>query len=265
MTEQNMEPFGLSMSPAARLVRAQEKRAIVIEFLVDEGWSSTGVIQELLGLSYSTTHSLLKVMVGEGLLRQKLLFIAGAHGARQVMLNGITAHGVAMSSLTDGFARQPWDAAKTNALAVPHQLLTQQIRLRAEKCGWSGWIPARRLMGQGLAKLPDAQALSPEGVMVGVEIERHIKSAKRYESILGAYIYEIRNHSRWQRVDYICPDTKFAERMAAAFVSLKQLRLEAKGLPSRSAPVEQLHLDRFRYYSQEAWPAGEYIVARKQP
>ena len=255
---------GLGMPHAARLARAQEKRVLVVNFLADEGWSSKGVIQELLGLSYPTTHALLKAMVAEGLLRQKTMFVPGRSGARQVMLYGITAHGLVAADCMENMRRQPWDAAKTSPLAVPHQLLTQQMRLKAERLGWMSWVPARRLIGLGLAKLPDAQAVTLEGMVVGIEIERHLKTPKRYEAVLGAYIYEIRNHGRWQRIDYICPDAKFAQRIATSFATLKQLRLEVKGLPSRSAPVEQAHLDRFRFYAQDAWPSGLFSVARRQ-
>ncbi|MDP1775917.1 MAG: hypothetical protein Q8K94_04770, partial [Moraxellaceae bacterium] len=244
-----VKAMGLQMAPSDRLHRAQQKRAIVLEFLADEVWSSIAIMQLLLDLSYSTTHALLKAMVAEGLLREKAMFVGSTSGARQILLVGITSHGVAMAPNVFDASRSPWEASKTHALGVPHQLLTQRMRLRSADCDWSEWLPARRLMGLGIAKLPDAQAIDSNGQQVAVEIERHIKTSKRYEAVVGAYIYEIRNHARWTRVDYVCPNVQFAQRLSHAFGGLRQLRLEVKGLPSRSAVIEQTHLDRFRFYS----------------
>lgn len=263
MLDISVKKTGLQMAPSDRLLRAQQKRAIVLEFLADEVWSSIAIIQLLLGLSYSTSHALLKAMVAEGLLREKTMLVGSTSGARQVLLVGITSHGIAMAPNGFDAARSPWEASKTHALSVPHQLLTQRMRLRASGCDWQGWLPARRMMGLGLAKLPDAQAVDGDGQSVAVEIERHIKTSKRYEAVVGAYIYEIRNHGRWARVDYVCPNAQFAQRLSQAFGGLRQLRLEARGLPNRSAAIEQAHLDRFRFYPEPEWPTGQYFKARK--
>ena len=249
---------GLSMSPCARKERAQEKREQVLAWLLIETWSVFSVLQQLLRLSYATTHALMKGMEREGLTRSRALFVPAGNGVRRMILHGLTPHGAAVVQQAD--ARKSvsaWEPSKVSPSHVMHQILTQEAHLRALKNGWTQWRPTRALTDLGLAKLPDADALSPDGHRVAIEVERFLKTPKRYEAILGAYIFEMKN-GHWDRVDYLCPDAGFAMRLASAFGRLERLRLERPKQITRSAAVEPAHLERFRFYVQDDWPEGTY-------
>jgi hypothetical protein len=71
---------------------------------------------------------------------------------------------------------------------VPHQIATQKTRIKAEQLGWQNWKPARSLMRIGLPKVPDGEALSPDSQCVAIEVEREIKTDRRYEAVVGASI-----------------------------------------------------------------------------
>ncbi len=254
----------LITNPAKRVARALEKRRLVLRFLRDEIWTSADIVGMLLGISYPAAHILLKVMERDGLTTSSEMFVRSKRGAQRAVLHGITAQGLAyawdMTEVQE--SRHPWEPSKTNPLFVPHNIETQRARLRATHKGWHTWRPARALMGLGLPKLPDGEVVDPSGLKVAVEIEREIKTDKRYEAVIGAYVAQMKKDERWDRVDYLCPDVEFAARLARVFGRLKQLRLEGQtGVPAKVGNLEQVHLDRFRFYSNEAWPDGKFVVA----
>jgi hypothetical protein len=55
-------------------------------------------------------------------------------------------------------------------------------------------------MNKGLPKIPDTQAISPEGVVgalcIAMELERVIKTDRRYECVICAYISVIKANQR---------------------------------------------------------------------
>lgn len=250
--------------------RAEEKRRQILKLLRDEVWTVTEVIAAVLSVKYSAANTVLQAMQRDGLLSSSKLFVPSQRGAKQMTLYGITPLGLAHAwDLNEvAPARGHWEPSKTNPLFVPHNVETQLARVKAEQNGWHGWKPSRLLMNQGLPKLPDAEAMAPQTsasvqVSVAIEIEREIKTDRRLEAVVGAYISEIKNH-RWDRIDYICPDADFAARLARNFGRLKQLRLEPNGKqPARSGKLEQAHLDRFRFYAADQWPNGAFITAKK--
>lgn len=254
----------LLADPGERRERAQAKRRHVLRFLRHEGWTTVEVVSALLGIGYSAAHQTLAQMERDGLTTSAALFVPGRQGVVRTVLHGITAQGLAFAYDLDEAqeTRTPWEPSKTNPLFVPHQVMAQLARVRAEQAGWCDWLPARTLMRQGLAKIPDGEGTDSDGERVAVEIEREIKTDRRYEAVIGAYIATMNTTGRWSRVDYLCPDEDFAARLARVFGRLQHLRLELPGQPAKVGVPDQAHLDRFRFYSHEAWPSGRFVSAR---
>lgn len=255
----------LIADPVQRKIRAEEKRRLILRFLRDEIWTNTEVAAELLGIGYAGAHSVLKSMQRLGLTTSSECFIPGPRGSVKTVLHGITSQGLAYAWDLDEEPERcsPWEPSKTNPLFVPHQIATQKTRIKAERLGWQNWKPARSLMRMGLPKVPDGEALSPDGECVAIEVEREIKTDKRYEAVVGAYIAHIKTDQRWARVDYLCLDGNFAARLARIFGRLSQLRLEGKGgQETKTGTVTQAHLDRFRFYALADWPDGDFVAAK---
>jgi hypothetical protein len=257
----------LIADPQQRRARAEYKRTQILRFLRDEIWSVSEVIAAYLGIQEAAARAVLKALQRDGLIASQPLIIAAERGVRRVILHGITAQGLAYAWGLEEVAerRKPWELSKTNALFVPHQIATQLARVKAEQAGWRGWRPARQLMGLGLPKLPDAEAMDPQGVAVAIEVEREIKTDKRYEAVIGAYIAQMKQTQRWARVDYVCPSQDFAARLARVFSQLKVLRLEGRHQQTaRVGELQQTHLDRFRFYAAADWPGGTGLAAVKR-
>ncbi len=254
----------LLADPTQRQARAEEKRRQILRLLRDEIWTTTDVVALLLCVGYAGAHNALKIMQKQGLTSSAEVFIPGKRGAMRTVLHGITAQGLAYAWDLDEEpeSRTPWEPSKTNPLFVPHQIDTQKVRIKAEQHGWRGWKPARSLMRLGLPKLPDAEAASLDGERIAIEIEREIKTDKRYQAVIGAYVVQMKKDQRWQRVDYLCPDENFAARLARIFGRLQQIRLEGKqGQAGKTGALTQPHLDRFRFYALDEWPTGKFITS----
>ncbi|MBV1776015.1 replication-relaxation family protein [Burkholderiaceae bacterium DAT-1] len=255
----------LIADPAKRMARAEEKRRTALRFLRDEIWTTVDVISHLLAIAYPAAYALMKQLKQVGYVNSGTVFIPSHRGVVRSVLYGITAQGLAYAwdLSEDPEQRSPWESSKISPLFVPHQIATQKARIRAEKLGWSAWKPARMMMGTGLSKIPDGEMINLEGQCIAVEIEREIKTDKRYEAVLGAYIALIKRDRRWSRIDYLCPDQEFAARLARNFGRLKQLRLEGKnGKATHVGELSQAHLDHFRFYVLDEWPDGAYITAK---
>lgn len=254
----------LIADPVRRNERALEKRSKVLTFLRDEIWTSTQVVAKLLDVGYPAAHGVFKSLKREGLVSSSSFFVPSKRGACRLVLHGITSQGLAFAWRMDEVIepRKPWEHSKINALFVPHQIDVQFARIRAELAGWGAWCPARLLMGKNLPKIPDAEAIDPDGLKVAIEVEREIKTGKRYEAVVGAYIAQMKRDGRWSRVDYLCPDKDFAARLARVFGQLHQLRLEMKGgQGTKVGDLQQAHLDRFRFYAATEWPSGKWLGA----
>ena len=104
-------------------------------------------------------------------------------------------------------------------------------------------------------KAPDAVATNPKGLRVAIEIERTIKSRKRYEKIIGLYLQMIRA-GLIKRVDYVTPDPAVAPRLAAVIRSLQTVLVGPEQGPSQRVSITDAHRERFNFYSLEDWPNG---------
>ena len=199
------------------MARQADRHRMVLSFLRDEAWSSSPVLTALLGGSPALTSKTMSQLERQGyVLRHQ------PECVRQ-LLWGITPHGLAHAWGDDEQmqVRAYFEPSKLSPLAVPHHLDIQYARLKAQRAGWTNWIPGG-LLPRGLAKRPDATVLDPAGCKVAIEIERHVKTNKRYEAIFSAYLQAIRR-GEYDEVHYIVSDTKFAARLRRVFGLIKSV------------------------------------------
>ena len=97
-----------------------------------------------------------------------------------------------------------------------------------------------------LKKLPASD--HPSGHRVAIEIERSIKTIKRYEAIFAAYLQMIKQGD-YAIVHYVCPDAAFAPRLSRLF----QL-IQAVPVVGERVPITDKHRARFPVYALQNWP-----------
>lgn len=221
--------------------RAAVKRKLTLDFLASgEQFFNAEIASILLSTSRSSGLRTLASMVKDGELKTEEHFIKG----RKTVLYGITTHGLAMA---DVFNQNPFELGK-NPSYLTHHFQTQLARLKAEDQGWTDWKPGKTLHDQGLKKIPDALATSPAGKRVAIEIERNIKTPKRYAEIIGAHLLGCSNKT-WDEIHYLTPDG-VSGRLHKLFLSIKKVNVPGLG----ELILEPTYYNRFKFYDLQNWP-----------
>lgn len=252
-----------------RAARAQEKARLILNFLRDECWTTTEITARLLNIDPVAALRTLHQMQREHYLKSEdmVLYIrnrgSGRYIARKTILWGISPHGLAHAfDLNEEMIERPtFELGRTHPAYVEHHIGVQRLRLAAETCGWRQWCPGKLLMNTGLDKVPDAEAIDPNGARVAIEFEREIKTLKRYTTILATYLVALGN-KRWQRVEYVCPTADLAARLKRVMYSIKEALYTGKQTPysgQRMKVTERLLDNRITFSGMDAWPSARAV------
>lgn len=193
-----------SMPHAEKLARSQSKRDLVLKFLSKgEVYLTTDVACELLGLSRPTALATLKKLEALGCLKAEAMMIPWNDHPRNTVLFGITPTGLAHVGADP--TAPVFEPGRTNPLYVQHHRQCQLLHVRALTLDWR-WISERTLRDKNvkLTKIPDAIGLDPDGKRVALELERTVKSNKRYAQIQEQYLADLKK-GKIDRVAYVCP------------------------------------------------------------
>lgn len=236
----------LSMSYAEKQARAAEKRRVFMSFLASgEVYTTLAVSAELLQTSERTALRFLQKLLKEKLIKVDENVVSHT----TLKLWGISDHGINMTESAHPKAK-PFALSRTNPSWVQHHIDGQLIRIRAERAGFTRYIPGKLLMvtnEQRLKKLPDALVTRPDGRHVAVEIERYVKSRKRMADVISAHLSQIIS-GQYDFVYYFTPH-KFA--LDRAFVAVQFIRIEGKQIQ-----LSENHRARFKTFDLKSW-AGE--------
>lgn len=239
-------------TPAGRQQRAMEKRRQVLRFLRQEIWSCQDILGSVMGVqSRTAAHKNLARMEAEGLVRRHRIETLGGGG---LTLWGITSHGQAMAF--DPESEQPvsayFEPGRIAEVTIRHELDLQRLRLQAERAGWTDWINGDRLQDllKG-GKRPDAMATSPQGLRTAIEIERTMKTSKRYEQILASYLMALKAE-QLDRVVWLSPTEDFTLRLRAIVLSIRSVTIQGHRFPIDP----QRHHSRLTFMAYATWPQG---------
>lgn len=235
--------------------RRDEKRACLLEFLRTETFTTREIAGEVLQLQRCATTNTLDMMLAEELIE--------AHQIETEMwkttVYGLTVHGAALAN-PPGEEFFWFLPGRLSTATLAHDLWVQKLRLRAEQSGWTNWNSGRAInrtmatenqrtdgKSQWL-KVPDAVATSPTGETVALEIERTIKSPKRYQQIIFAYLQMIKNGLIF-RVEYVCISPTVSKRLPGIFQRIDHVLHAGEKLK-----LEERHRAKFCFHSVNEWP-----------
>ena len=237
-------------APADRHLRALQKRAQVLRFLRQEIWSSQDILGGVMGVeSRTAAHKNLARMEDEGLLRRHRF---EGLGGGSITLWGITSHGQALAF--DPVSEMPvasyFEPNRVAEITIRHTLDLQRLRMQGERAGWKDWINGDRLpeLLKG-GKRPDAIATSPTGLKTAIEIERTIKTPKRYEQILASYLMSLKSEQVHQVV-WLSPTEDLALRLRAIVLGIRSVTIQKQ----RFAVDPQKHHGRLSFLGYRQWP-----------
>lgn len=217
----------LMTSFAERQARIAEKRRIILRFLREEIWTTAELVAALLGFATrAPAYQTLKAMERDGLLRSHA---AALVYGRTLTLWGLTPHGLAFAFDDDEPLQEVsiFQPSRVSVSQMSHKIELQRLHIEALKEGWTSWVDGHNLnMGKG-EKTPDAVAVTPSGVRVAIELERTVKSAKRYYDIVVSHTLRRKAYG-WQEVRYYCPDESIRRRVEQRIQGIKHLSIRGQ-------------------------------------
>ena len=221
--------------------RAAEKRQAFLEFLGGgETYTVLPIAARIMGCSARSAMRTLDFLIRDQAVKSETLFVQ----SRKSQIFGITPHGLALAGEFDS---PYFEVGRTNPSYIPHHIQTQQARLAAEAVGWTNWQPGRTLHKSGLLKVPDALCNTSDGRKVAIEIERHIKTKKRYEQVISFHLQEI-SKKIWQEVHYLTPP-----ELVLPLMNIFQ-KIETIPVKGERVSLEEKHRERFKFFSLVEWP-----------
>jgi hypothetical protein len=226
-----------------RQQRISEKRRTLLRFLRQETWSSAEVLQSLLGLSNTGTYKTLSTFERDNLITSHYLV------ELKYRIWGISPTGLfyAWDENEQMEDRPTFQPSKVKAVMVRHHLDLQLARLQAEKTGWYTWTLEGDLP-KGISKRPDAVVTNLLGERIAVELERTVKTQKRYEVIFSDYLQAIKA-GEYQSVHYVCPDPEFARRLHRLFQ-----QIESVPIANQRVTINDKHRNRLPVFALSNWP-----------
>lgn len=233
------------MTYAERQARAAAKRKMLLRFLASgEVFTTVAISARLLSISDTSAERTLNALVRDGALKTEKHIIE----CRTTNIYGISPHGLAMA---DMFEPRPFfELGRTAPNYIPHHLETQMARLAAEAAGFTKWLPGKTLHNTGLMKIPDAICTSPAGRRVAIEIERFIKTPKRYAEVISAHLQSIAQ-KEWDEVVYLSPN-QLHVKIEKAFK-----KIEFVSVSGEKVQLDQRHYARFKFFDLGQWPNNQ--------
>jgi hypothetical protein len=215
----------------------------VLRFLRVETCTTPEIVQGLLKqVTIQASYQILnRMVVLRFLTRTTIPVISG----RAVLLYGITNHGLAYAwDLHETPTHRPtFQPSKISTFTLQHRLDIQRVHVFAERYGWVDWRDGSQLgFRENQQKIPDAVSLSIDGEKIAFEIEREIKSTKRYRQILVSHLVG-RKQGYWNSIVYLCPNADMAVRLQRKFNLLGSVELNGRKIQLTSE-----HLQPFKFY-----------------
>ena len=176
--------------PTAQIIeRKREKTMLVLRFLRITTYSTSEILGSVMGITTrSPIHRTLKSME-----RSNLIQSARSDNFGGKTLWGITAAGQRYC-LQDGDEEiaKYFNPSKVSSSTLLHYLDIQRVHIALQKTRWKDFtypdkLPRPHLKGGKLASenqyitRPDLLAINPDEVRAAIEMERFVKTKKRYE------------------------------------------------------------------------------------
>ncbi len=235
-------------------LRTEAKRNKILKFLSDETFSTSEILGQLLELSRTATYRTLKSMEKEGMVKLYEIEYELAQKGKQTIW-GLTPTGALLATDLEDFHVDHFEASRIAKSTMAHSIATQRVKVSARKRGWEEWISSRKLKQMASKdrnkwkQIPDALAVK-DGKTFAFEIERTVKTPKRYESILAGYA-EMFVAGTVAGTIYICPEN-LVRRLEVLFSKIEKISIQG-----RVHPVHENVRKRIKFLTLEQWSEKE--------
>jgi len=230
-----------------RQERKVEKQNLILDFLLRHTWTIPDIVRILINVkSIQAATKTLERMKKDGLIKD-FEYKNGTSRLHRVW--GITRQGQVYASNINESAKvgKCFEPSKVSIQSIPHALDIQYMYLTAINAGYSDWVNGSALgYKKKLMRIPDAISVSNNNIRVAFEIERTVKSTKRYREILLSHLIEITKNDSWDLVAYLCPDEKLVTRITNIFRRIEHVNYQGKKIY-----ITNQHLSYFKFFTYE--------------
>lgn len=226
-----------------------EKQSKVLSFLLEERFSTAAVLALLLKMTPNGVHRTLLKMEKEGLI--KLHTVDFELSAWNLKIWGLMPKGALLAADMNEDLNF-FEVGRTKPITIAHSLALQRVKVIALINRWVEWESSSKMLKKAnenrstWIQVPDAVARSPKGRKVAVELERTVKTPKRYVEILANYA-EMMSMGIIDEVIYVCP-AQLTARLERLFHRIEKIIFKGKVIPTPSGLLE-----RFYFISYEEW------------
>lgn len=208
------------MSHRQRVERRDEKRTQVLSVLRSIGWINVEAACELLGVSRPAATRTIKGLEADGFLCSHAL-----PGVPKRIWYSITERGMAEAYFVEGLPlpeRIPSGRWKISLLNYQHEQDVLVFAIQVQKAGARVRLSEQSVPGQKgraiSAKYPDL-LVDAGNETFGVEMEREVKSQRRYREIIAAHWHAM-ERGEYQVVLYLTPKQATRDRLARVVKSV---------------------------------------------
>lgn len=231
---------------AARVVA---KRARLVAWLKAEVYTDYQTAALVLGCTPATAFKALTAMQRDGLLER--------HAVGRASVWSISLMGQ-IEYLDDGDDPLSVFDPRVSETTVQHTLAVQRARIAVESAGGTAW-QAERAIRREAAKAKEAGGASlwlkvPDGVVtlggrrIAVEVERSVKTPKRYQVIIAEYL-QMRKAGTIGAVHYVCGSEKLAKGLQRIFAAFPSVNIRGTEIA-----LKPEHYACFEFYEASKWP-----------
>lgn len=186
----------MQKSFAERILRAQEKEELLLNFLASgEVSTTTEIAAAVIGSSHETARRVLNKLARHGLLKKDEIPTIGG----TVHLFGLSPLGLASAANAHSDCGT-YEMGRTSSHLLPHHLSTQSVRIAlCRDFGFTDWVPEKIILAQATPserrgkKFPDGLAKDRNGQVIAIEVERSIKYGVEWENTLISHWLAIRD------------------------------------------------------------------------
>jgi hypothetical protein len=225
------------------------KEALILSFLLEEGYSTAKILAPLLKMTPNGVQRILRKMEAKELIQTHT--VKFELSSWNLKIWGLTPTGMLLATPEDEKFKF-FEVSRVKPITMAHSLALQRVKVFAISQGWDEWkSSSKMLQSANLSRstwlqVPDAVAMSPKGRKIAIELERTVKTPKRYVEILANYA-EMLSSGIIAEVIYICPEN-IAKRLERLFHRIEKIIFRGKAIP-----VPEGLLKRFYFVTYDEW------------
>ena len=231
-----------------------DKQSKILSLLLEERFSTSAVFALLLDMTPNGVQRTLRRMEKAELIKSHTVDFELS--AWNLKIWGLTPTGALLATDMNEDPKF-FEVGRIKPLTIAHSLALQRVKVVALSFGWEQWESSSRMLKKAnesrseWIQVPDAVARSPKGRKVAIELERTVKTPKRYVEILANYA-EMISMGVIDEVVYVCPE-QLTTRLERLFHRIEKIIFKG-----RVITVPENLLSRFYFISYEKWETDSH-------